>query len=117
MLNSSLVSPTCMYLAFVVLVLSFVLAGQENAANVSIEVLKALPTLQEREQSVGGRFGGGGSRFSGGRGGGGRFSGGRGGGGRFSGGRGGGRGGSFSDRGNNRFSSGGRGGGARKWGR
>ncbi|KAJ4950389.1 hypothetical protein NE237_027221 [Protea cynaroides] len=54
------------------------LAGQENAANVSITVLKTLPQLQEREQSRG-RFGsgGGGGRFSGGRGG--RFSGGRGG--------------------------------------
>ena len=47
-----------------------------NAANVSIEVLKALPSLQERDQSRG--------RFGGGRGGGNRFSGGRGGGGRFS---------------------------------
>ncbi|CBI24488.3 unnamed protein product, partial [Vitis vinifera] len=36
------------------------LAGQENAANVSLEVLKALPRLQERDQSRGGRFGGGG---------------------------------------------------------
>lgn len=64
------------------------LAGQENAANVSLEVLKALPPLQERDQSRG-RFGGGG----------------RGGfdrnGGRFSFGRGGGRGG---DRRNDRFS-------------
>ncbi|KAG6657062.1 hypothetical protein I3843_04G058400 [Carya illinoinensis] len=86
------------------------LAGQENAANVSLEVLKALPSLQEREQSRGGRFG------SGGRGGfgdrsGGRFSGGRGG-------RGGG-GGGFSGRGNNRFNngSGGRGYGSnnKKW--
>ncbi|XP_042505928.1 DEAD-box ATP-dependent RNA helicase 7 [Macadamia integrifolia] len=69
------------------------LAGQENAANVSITVLKVLPQLQERERS-GGRFGSGGGR-------GGRFSGGRGGGG---------RGGGFSDR--NRFSygRGGRGG-------
>lgn len=72
------------------------LAGQENAADVSIEVLKELPTLQERDESRG-RFGGGGggSRFGGG--GGNRF-GGRGGGGRFGGrggrgGRGGGRGG------------------------
>ncbi|KAK9143650.1 hypothetical protein Syun_013050 [Stephania yunnanensis] len=70
------------------------LTGQENAANVSIEVLKALPKLQVREPS-GGRFGGrGGGRYSSGRGGGGRYSGGRG--------------------GNNRFSGGGRGGGARK---
>ncbi|KAK9103515.1 hypothetical protein Sjap_020769 [Stephania japonica] len=66
------------------------LAGQENAANVSIEVLKALPKLQVRERSFGGSGGG---RFSGGRG---RFSGGRGGN-------------SFSNRGNNRFSGGGRG--------
>ncbi|KAF5947624.1 hypothetical protein HYC85_013581 [Camellia sinensis] len=50
------------------------LAGQENAAGVSLEVVKTLPALQEREQSRGGRFGGGG--FSGGRGGrGGNFSG------------------------------------------
>ncbi len=70
------------------------LAGQENAANVSLEVLKALPRLQERDQSRG-RFGGGGRGGFGGRGGGSnRFSsggrGGRGGGGggfsRFSGG-------------------------------
>ncbi|KAL0403086.1 UNVERIFIED_CONTAM: DEAD-box ATP-dependent RNA helicase 7 [Sesamum radiatum] len=55
------------------------LAGQENAAGVSLEVVKSLPRLQEREQSRG-RFGGGGGgrggfsdrrRFSGGRGGGG----------------------------------------------
>ncbi|KAJ1431382.1 RNA-binding domain superfamily [Sesbania bispinosa] len=53
------------------------LTGQQNAANVSLEVLKALPRLQERDQSRGGRFGGGrgfndrhgGNRFSGGRGG------------------------------------------------
>ncbi|XP_054781364.1 DEAD-box ATP-dependent RNA helicase 7-like [Prosopis cineraria] len=52
------------------------LNGQENAANVSLEVLEALPSLQEREQSrgrFGGGRGGGGNRFSGGRGGG-RFS-------------------------------------------
>ncbi|KAK3403732.1 hypothetical protein EUGRSUZ_K00136 [Eucalyptus grandis] len=62
------------------------LAGQENAANVSLEVVKTLPRLQEREQSRGGRFGGGGGRGGyGGRGGGfsgqrnGRFSGGFGG--------------------------------------
>ncbi|XP_020208765.1 DEAD-box ATP-dependent RNA helicase 7 [Cajanus cajan] len=52
------------------------LSGQENASNVSLEVLKALPRLQQREQqSRGGRFGDGGgrgNRFSGGRGGGGR---------------------------------------------
>ncbi|KAJ0042126.1 hypothetical protein Pint_17307 [Pistacia integerrima] len=72
--------------------LDLFLSGQENAANVSIEVLKELPRLQEREQPRG-RFGGGGR---GGFGGGSRFSGGRGGG--------------FSDRRNNRFSGGGRGG-------
>ncbi|EEF51492.1 DEAD-box ATP-dependent RNA helicase 7 [Ricinus communis] len=56
------------------------LAGQDNAANVSLEILKALPPLQEKDQSRG-RFGGGG-RGRGGfsdRNGGGRFSGGRGG--------------------------------------
>ena len=75
---------------------SWWLAGQENAANVSLEVLKALPPLREREQPRG-RFGSGGG-FSGGS----RFSGGRGG-------RGGG-GGGFSGRRNDRFgSSGGRG--------
>ncbi|PSR93392.1 DEAD-box ATP-dependent RNA helicase [Actinidia chinensis var. chinensis] len=69
------------------------LAGQENAAGVSLDVVKELPCLQERDQSRGGRFG------SGGRGGfGDRRSGG---GGRFSGGRGG-----FSDRRNDRFSKG-----------
>ncbi|KAG6426479.1 hypothetical protein SASPL_110702 [Salvia splendens] len=68
------------------------LAGQENAAGVSLEVVTLLPNLQEREPSRG-RFGGGGggrgfgdrrgARFGGGRGGGGRgsFSRGRGGGG------------------------------------
>ncbi|KAJ9679149.1 hypothetical protein PVL29_021161 [Vitis rotundifolia] len=70
------------------------LAGQENAANVSLEVLKALPRLQERDQSRGGRFGGGGF---GGRGGGSN---------RFSGGRGGRGGGGFSNRRNDRFSGG-----------
>ncbi|KAK6936361.1 GUCT protein [Dillenia turbinata] len=62
------------------------LAGQENAANVSLEVVKALPPLRQREQSRGPRFGSGG-RFGDGRGGGfgSRFSGGRGGG-RFGGG-------------------------------
>ncbi|GER41459.1 dead box ATP-dependent RNA helicase [Striga asiatica] len=55
------------------------LEGQQNAAGVSLEVMKTLPPLQEREQSRG-RFGGG----NGGRGRGGgssdrRFSGGRGG--------------------------------------
>jgi len=71
------------------------LAGQENAAGVSLEVVKELPALQEREAR-------GGSRFGGGRGGG---FGDRRSGGRF-GGRGGSRGG-FSDR------RGGRGGGQR----
>ncbi|KAG6605682.1 DEAD-box ATP-dependent RNA helicase 7 [Cucurbita argyrosperma subsp. argyrosperma] len=86
------------------------LTGQGNAANVSLEVLKTLPKLQDREQSRGGgRFGGGGSGGRGGfgsdrRNGGGRFSGGRGGGG--------GRGG-FSDRRNNRFSGSNSGGGGR----
>ncbi|KAJ6971142.1 DEAD-box ATP-dependent RNA helicase 7-like [Populus alba x Populus x berolinensis] len=57
------------------------LAAQENAAGVNIEVVKTLPSLQEREQQRG-RFGGGG-RGRGGfgdRSGGNRFSGGRGGG-------------------------------------
>ncbi|XP_011654884.1 DEAD-box ATP-dependent RNA helicase 7 [Cucumis sativus] len=70
------------------------LTGQANAADVSIEVLKSLPKLQDREQSRGGRFGFGGRGGFGDR---------RSGGSRFSGGRGGGRGG-FSDR--NRFSGG-----------
>ncbi|GAV61854.1 DEAD domain-containing protein/Helicase_C domain-containing protein/GUCT domain-containing protein [Cephalotus follicularis] len=52
------------------------LAGQENAANVSLEVLKALPPLQEREQSKG-RFGSGGRGGFPDRRGGGRFSRGR----------------------------------------
>ncbi|KAF2315728.1 hypothetical protein GH714_040260 [Hevea brasiliensis] len=73
--------------------LDTLLAGQENAANVRLEVLQALPPLQERDQSRG-RFGGGGR----GRG---DFSD-RNGGGRFSGGRGG-RGGGFSDRRNGLF--------------
>uniref|UniRef100_A0A6N2MJQ8 RNA helicase n=1 Tax=Salix viminalis TaxID=40686 RepID=A0A6N2MJQ8_SALVM len=64
------------------------LAAQENAAGVSIEVVKTLPSLQERDRPRG-RFGGGGR----GRGGFGDRSGGN----RFSGGRGG-RGGGFSDR-------------------
>ncbi|KAJ4887752.1 DEAD-box ATP-dependent RNA helicase 7 [Raphanus sativus] len=59
----------------------FIAAGQKNAGSLSLEVVKELPKLQEREP-VQRRFGGGGGRF--GRGGGG------GGGGRF--GRGGGRG-------------------------
>ncbi|KAH9615484.1 hypothetical protein KSS87_000959 [Heliosperma pusillum] len=76
------------------------LIGQENASQVSLEVVKTLPKLQERDTSRG-RFGnargGGGGGFS--RGGGG-FS--RGGGGpRF-----GGRSNGFSDRRNNGFSSG-----------
>ncbi|KAL0452546.1 UNVERIFIED_CONTAM: DEAD-box ATP-dependent RNA helicase 7 [Sesamum latifolium] len=75
------------------------LAGQENAAGVSLEVVKSLPRLQEREQSRG-RFGGGGG---GGRGG---FSDRR-----FSGGRGGGRGGFFKGAGGGR----GRGNNNRKW--
>ncbi|MED6144045.1 DEAD-box ATP-dependent RNA helicase 7 [Stylosanthes scabra] len=63
------------------------LAGKEKASNVRLEVLTALPRLQEKDQSRGGRFGGSGggggrrggfgdrnvgSRFSGGRGGSGR---------------------------------------------
>ncbi|KAJ0906440.1 putative RNA helicase [Helianthus annuus] len=77
------------------------LTGQENAAGVSLEVVKELPQLQEKEQSRG-RFGGGGG-FSRGRGGGG--------GGGFS------RGGRGGDRRNDRFSRGGGGGrgGYRKW--
>ncbi|KAK9181670.1 hypothetical protein WN944_024809 [Citrus x changshan-huyou] len=78
-------------------------SGADNAANVSLEVLKQLPPLQEREQSRG-RFGGGGRGGFGGRGGN-RFSGGRGGG--------------FSDRRNDRFSGGSRGskgrGGGNRW--
>ncbi|GKV33686.1 hypothetical protein SLEP1_g42160 [Rubroshorea leprosula] len=80
----------------------FLLPGAENAAGVSLNVVKKeLPRLQERDQSRG-RFGFG----SGGRGGFGDRNGGRGGG-RFSGGRGG-RGGfgGSSDRRNNRFSNG-----------
>ncbi|KAI3704909.1 hypothetical protein L1987_75138 [Smallanthus sonchifolius] len=75
------------------------LAGQENATGVSLEVVKELPQLQEKEQSRG-RFGGGGG-FSRGRGGGGGFS----------------RGGRGGDRRNDRFSRGGGGGrgGYRKW--
>ncbi|GLU20970.1 hypothetical protein SLE2022_371420 [Rubroshorea leprosula] len=78
--------------------LDMFLSGAENAGGVSLDVLKELPRLQERDQSRG-RFGFG----SGGRGGFGDRNGGRGGG-RFSGGRGG-RGGS-SDRRNNRYSNG-----------
>ncbi|CAL0333220.1 unnamed protein product [Lupinus luteus] len=62
------------------------LTGQKNAGNVSLEVVKALPRLQEREESKMGRFGGGGRGFGGSR------FGGRGGS-RFGGGRGGNRGG------------------------
>ncbi|CAH9094300.1 unnamed protein product [Cuscuta epithymum] len=62
------------------------LEGAKKSYDTTLEVVKVLPPLQEREQTRGGRFGNGG----GGRGG--RFSSGRGGG-RFSGGRGG-----FSDR-------------------
>lgn len=82
------------------------LEGQKNAANVSLQVVKELPRLQERDQSRG-RFGRGGG-----------FSGGRGGGNRFGGRGGGGRGGGFSgQRSNNRFGSGGggRGGGGKRW--
>ncbi|KAL3524203.1 hypothetical protein ACH5RR_017037 [Cinchona calisaya] len=77
--------------------LDIFLKGQENAAGISLDVVKSLPRLQDRDQARGTRFG------SGGRGG--RFSGGRGG---------------FSDRRNDRFSKGqgsGRGFGnkGRKW--
>lgn len=74
------------------------LTGQGNAANVSLEVVKALPQLHERDSSKG-RFGGGSGR--------GGFSGRSGGSsGRFSGGRGGGHTNGYSDRRNNRFSNG-----------
>ncbi|OIW21350.1 hypothetical protein TanjilG_32664 [Lupinus angustifolius] len=43
------------------------LTGQQNAGNVSLEVVKALPRLQEREESKMGRFGGGGRGFGGSR--------------------------------------------------
>ncbi|XP_042004649.1 DEAD-box ATP-dependent RNA helicase 7-like isoform X1 [Salvia splendens] len=80
------------------------IAEPKNHSGVSLEVVKSLPRLQEREQvRGGGRFGGGG----GGRGGGGyleRRDG------RLSSGRGGGRGG-FPDRRNDRFARGGGGGG------
>ncbi|CAK8573615.1 unnamed protein product [Lathyrus sativus] len=69
------------------------LAGKKNASDVSLEVLKALPPLQQRDQSRGGRFGDGNGR--GGRsGGGGRNS-------RFS---------------NDRFTNGGGGRGRGNWG-
>lgn len=69
-------------------------AGQENANMVTVEVLKTLPPLQDKEQSRGGggrgRFGnggggwrGGGNRFSGGGGRGGYSNGGGRGGNRF----------------------------------
>nr|GLL39337.1 DEAD-box ATP-dependent RNA helicase 7-like isoform X2 [Ipomoea trifida] len=75
--------------------------GAKKAYDISLEVVKTLPPLQEREQSRGGGRFGGGSRFGGGGRG---FSGGRGG--RFSGGRGG-----FSDR----RRGGGSGGRGHKW--
>ncbi|XP_073011958.1 DEAD-box ATP-dependent RNA helicase 7 [Typha latifolia] len=58
------------------------LEGQDNANMVTIEVVKSLPPLQDKDQARGGgggrgRFGGGG--YSGGKSGGSRFSGGRGG--------------------------------------
>ncbi|CAN0891610.1 DEAD-box ATP-dependent RNA helicase 7 [Linum grandiflorum] len=72
------------------------LTGAENAANVTLEVVKILPALEEKDQSRA-RFGGGGGRgYGGGYGGGSRF-----------GGRGGGRGGGYG--------GGGRGGGYKKW--
>ncbi|XP_073020037.1 DEAD-box ATP-dependent RNA helicase 7-like [Primulina eburnea] len=46
--------------------LDMFLAGQENAAGVSLEVVKSLPSLQQKEQASGGRFGGGGGRGGGG---------------------------------------------------
>ncbi|XP_075484208.1 DEAD-box ATP-dependent RNA helicase 7-like [Primulina tabacum] len=78
--------------------LDMFLAGQENAAGVSLEVVKSLPSLQQKEQASGGRFGGGGGRGGGG------YSGRRNGG--FSGGRGG-----FP----NRRGARGRGNSGRKW--
>lgn len=78
--------------------LDLFLKGQDNAAGVSLDVVKTLPRLQDRDQARAGRFGSGGRGGFSDR----RFgSGGRGG---FSGGRGG-RGG-FSDRRNDRFSKG-----------
>ncbi|XP_010458375.1 PREDICTED: DEAD-box ATP-dependent RNA helicase 7-like isoform X2 [Camelina sativa] len=70
----------------------FLAAGQKNAGSMSLEVVKEMPKLQEREPLPQRRFGRGGSRFGsgGGRGGGNRFGGGGGRGGR-GGGRGGGR--------------------------
>ncbi|KAG6746405.1 hypothetical protein POTOM_050945 [Populus tomentosa] len=82
---------SCDVMSVFIILFFLAVAAQENAAGVNIEVVKTLPSLQEREQQRG-RFGGGGR----GRGGFGDRSGGN----RFSGGRGGG----FSDR---RNSSGG----------
>nr|XP_017258007.1 PREDICTED: DEAD-box ATP-dependent RNA helicase 7-like [Daucus carota subsp. sativus] len=77
--------------------LDIFLAGQENAAGVSLTVVKELPELQEKDRSQrGGRFGGGRGGFGGGR-----FSGGRGGG--------------FNDRRNDRFSRGRGGGRNSRW--
>lgn len=76
MLESSLIKS--IWLHVLVIFLTICPAGKENASDVSLEVLKALPLLQQRDQSRGGgRSGdgngrGGGSRFSGGRSGGGR---------------------------------------------
>ncbi|XP_039000185.1 DEAD-box ATP-dependent RNA helicase 7-like [Hibiscus syriacus] len=82
------------------------LASAENAANVTLEVMKKeLPRLQERNQSRG-RLGGGQGGFGDRNGGGGRFSGGRG------------VRGGFSDRRNDRFPGGGGGRGrynSKKW--
>ncbi|KEH26427.1 putative RNA helicase [Medicago truncatula] len=72
--------------------LDIFLSSQKNAVNVSLKVAKELPSLQQREESSGRRFGGG-RGFSGGRGGGGYRFGGRGGGGGGGRGYGGGRGG------------------------
>lgn len=36
------------------------IAGQENAVGLNLEVVKLLPSLQQREPARGGRFGGGG---------------------------------------------------------
>ncbi|KAK9665605.1 hypothetical protein RND81_14G122900 [Saponaria officinalis] len=68
------------------------LVGAESAAQVSLQVVKTLPPLREKERGSGNGRGGGGGGFSrGGRGGGPRF---------------GGRGGGFSDRRNNGYSGG-----------
>ncbi|CAF2145031.1 unnamed protein product [Brassica napus] len=50
----------------------FIAAGQKNAGSMSLEVVKEMPKLQEREP-VQRRYGGGGGRFGRGGGGGGRF--------------------------------------------